>query len=63
MCTAIVYSSSSGQKKEVMRDVIYIEAENTGFRLTNLLGKEECLRGKIKSIDFWEDHAVIIEQE
>lgn len=63
MCMAIVYSSRGDEKKEAMRDVIYIEAEDTGFRLTNLAGEERCLQGKIKSIDFWQDHSVVIEQE
>jgi len=63
MCMAIVYSSSGSERKEAMHDVIHIEAENAGFRLTNLLGEERCLQGKIKSIDFWQDHSVVIEQE
>jgi predicted RNA-binding protein len=63
MCMAIVYSSRGDEKKEAMRDVIYIDAEKTGFRLTNLSGEEKCLQGKIKSIDFWQDHSVVIEQE
>jgi len=63
MCMAIVYSSSGGKRKEAMHDVIYIEADDTGFRLTNLLGEEKCLQGRIKSIDFWQDHSVVIEQE
>jgi predicted RNA-binding protein len=62
MCMAIVYSSSGGERKEAMRDVIYIDAENTGFRLTNLSGEERYVQGKIKSIDFWQDHTVVIEQ-
>jgi predicted RNA-binding protein len=60
---AIVYSSRGDEKKEAMRDVIYIDAENTGFRLTNLSGEERYIQGRIKSIDFWQDHSVVIEQE
>jgi predicted RNA-binding protein len=63
MCMAVVYSSRCGEKKEAMREVIYIDAENTGFRLTNLSGVEKHVEGKIKSIDFWQDHSVVIEQE
>jgi predicted RNA-binding protein len=63
MCMAIVYSSSGDEKKESMRDVIHIEAENTGFRLTSLLGEERYIQGRIKSIDFWQDHSVVIEKE
>ncbi len=63
MCIAIVYSSCGDEKTEAMRDVIYIDAENTGFRLTNLLGEDRYVQGRIKSIDFWQDHSVVIEKE
>ncbi len=63
MCIATVYLDTNGEQKEVMRDVIRIEAENGRFQLVNLLGEEKYLEGKLKSIDFWEEHAVVIEQD
>jgi predicted RNA-binding protein len=63
MCIATVYVDTNGEQKEVMRDVIRIEAENGRFQLVNLLGEEKYLEGKLKRIDFWEEHAVVIEQD
>ena len=62
MCIATVYVDTDGELKEVMRDVIRIEAENSRFQLVNLLGEEKYLEGKLKSINFWEEHSVVIKQ-
>ena len=62
MCIATVYLDTGGELEEAMQDVIYIEAENSRFRLVNLIGEEKYLEGKLKRIDFWEEHAVVIEQ-
>ena len=62
MCIATVYIDTDGELKEVMRDVIRIEAENSRFRLINLIGEEKSVDGKLKHIDFWQDHSVVIEQ-
>ncbi len=62
MCIATVYVDTNGELKEAMRDVIYIEVENGRFQLVNLLGEEKYLEGKLKRIDFWEEHSVVIEQ-
>ena len=62
MCIATVYVDIDGELKEAMRDVIHIEAENSRFQLVNLLGEEKYLEGKLKSINFWEEHSVVIKQ-
>ncbi len=62
MCIATVYVDNNGELKEAMRDVVRIEAENGRFQLVNLLGEEKYLEGKLKRIDFWEGHSVVIEQ-
>ena len=62
MCIAIVYLDSGGERKEAMRDVIRIEAKDGGFQLVGLLGEEKYLEGKLKSVDFWQEHSVLIEQ-
>jgi predicted RNA-binding protein len=62
MCIATVYlTSGDDTKEEVMRDVIWVEAENDDFRILNMFGEEKHLQGKLKSIDFWQEHAVVIE--
>ena len=63
MCIAIVYVSSGGERKEAMRDVIRIEAKDSGFQLVGLLGEEKYLEGRLKSVDFWQEHSVLIEQD
>jgi len=63
MCIATVYLDTGGELEEAMQDVIYIEAENSRFRLVNLIGEEKYLEGKLKRIDFWEEHSVVIEQD
>ncbi|HIE17314.1 MAG TPA: CooT family nickel-binding protein [Dehalococcoidia bacterium] len=62
MCIATVYVATGAKRKEVMRDVVRIEVEDGRFRLLSLLGEEKWLGGRLKSIDFWEEHTVIIEQ-
>ena len=62
MCIATVYLDTGGELEEAMQDVIYIEAENSRFHLVNLIGEEKYIEGKLKRIDFWEEHSVVIEQ-
>jgi predicted RNA-binding protein len=63
MCIATVYVDSGDERKEAVRDVIRIEADNGRFRLGTLLGEEKHIEGKLKSVDFWQEHSVVIEQD
>ncbi len=62
MCIATVYieNGEKGEREEVMHDVIFVEAERDGFRLTGLLGDEKFIAGELKSIDFFKEHSVVI---
>jgi predicted RNA-binding protein len=62
MCIATVYVDSGNEREEAMRDVIRIETDNGGFRLVGLLGEEKHIEGRLKSVDFWQEHSVVIEQ-
>ncbi len=62
MCIATIYLNTGNQRKEVMHDVISVEAKNNGFLLTALLGEEKFFEGKLKSIDFLSEHSVVIEE-
>jgi predicted RNA-binding protein len=62
MCIATVYIDNKGELEEAMRDVVYIEAENNRYHLVSLMGEKKSLDGKLKSIDFWQEHSVVIEQ-
>jgi predicted RNA-binding protein len=61
MCIATVYLSAGDSKKEVMRDVVWVEAAKDGFRILNMFGEEKHLHRKLRSIDFWQEHSVVIE--
>ncbi len=62
MCMATVYSDDGAHREEVMRDVVWIEAEGNGFLCFSLLGDRKFLKGKLKNIDFLEEHKVVIEK-
>ena len=61
MCLSTVYLKHDGQKTMIMHDVAYMEYQKGGFILTGLLGNKEFVEGMIKTIDFVDDHAVVIE--
>jgi len=63
MCLAIVYVNFGDGRKEAMQDVIRIEADNGGYRLVGLLGEEKHVEGRLKIVDFMEEHSVLIEPE
>ena len=63
MCLSSVYIDSGGEQKQIMRDVARMEAEAEGFLLIDLLGERTFVRGKIKRIDFIDEHAVVLEQD
>lgn len=62
MCIATVYVETGAQREEVMRNVILVQAENSGFLLVTLLGEEKFLEGRLKSIDFLKEHSVVFEK-
>ncbi len=64
MClsTAYIETGNKGDKvKEVTGDVALLEAEGNGFLLTTLLGEQIFIAGRIKSIDFIQDHSIVFE--
>jgi len=62
MCLITVYIDSGTGQKEFMRDIARMEAEAQGFLLIDLFGERASVRGRIKSIDFIDEHAVVLEQ-
>jgi predicted RNA-binding protein len=62
MCLSTVYIDSGTGQKQFMRDVARIEAEAEGFSLIDLFGERAFVRGRIRSIDFIDEHAVVLEQ-
>ena len=61
MCLSnVFYVDSNGQQQEVMRDVAQMEAHNNGFLLTGLLGEQKFVQGDVRTIDFIDEHLVVI---
>ncbi len=63
MCLSTVYQRSGNQQKEIMKDVVRIEAEAKGFRVIDLFGKSVFVEGAVKTVDLVEEHFVVIEKE
>jgi predicted RNA-binding protein len=63
MCLSTVYIQTKGQRQKVMQDVAKMEFNNEGYLLTGLLGDQKMVDGRIKKIDFVDDHSVILEKE
>ena len=62
MCLSnVFYIDSNGQPQEVMQDVARMEAQNSGFLLTGLLGEQKFVQGEVKTIDFIDKHSVVLD--
>lgn len=61
MCLSTVYIQTKGQRQKIMQDVAKKEFNNKGYLLTGLLGDQKMVDGRIKKIDFVDDHSVILE--
>jgi predicted RNA-binding protein len=58
-----VYIDSGGQQEEVMRDVACMEAKDEGFVLIGLLGEQKFVQGSVRTVDFVDDHKVVLEKD
>ena len=63
MCLSTVYIQTKGQRQKVMQDVAKMESSKEGYLLIGLLGDQKIVDGRIKKIDFVDDHSVILEKE
>ena len=61
MCLSTVYIQTKGQRQKVMQDVAKMESIEEGYVLIGLLGDQKMVDGRIKKIDFVDDHSVILE--
>jgi len=61
MCLSnVFYIDSDGQQEEIMQDVAQMEAHNNGFMFTGLLGEQKFVQGEVRSIDFVDQHSVVL---
>ncbi len=63
MCLSTVYIQSKDRRIKVMQDVAQMEYDQEGYLLTGLLGDQKFVSGTIKSVDFVDDHTVVLEKE
>jgi predicted RNA-binding protein len=63
MCLSTVYIQSKDRRIKVMQDVAQMESSQEGYLLIGLLGDQKFVKGAIKSVDFVDDHTVVLEKE
>ena len=63
MCLSTVFIKSGDQQEKVMQNVTRMECKNGSYLLTGLLGDQKFVKGKIKKINFVDDHSVILERD
>ena len=63
MCLCTVYIQSKDRRIKVMKDVAQMEYGQEGYLLIGLLGDQKFVKGSIKSVDFVDDHSVVLEKE
>jgi predicted RNA-binding protein len=63
MCLSSVYIDSGGGRKQIMSDVARMEAASEGFLLIDLFGERKLVQGRIKRIDFIDEHTVVLESD
>ncbi len=62
MCLSTVYIDAQGQLNKIMEDVSRMEAKDDGFICVNLFGEENFIRGRLESMDFVDENAVILKE-
>jgi predicted RNA-binding protein len=63
MCLSTVYIQLKDRRIKVMQDVAQMEYDQEGYLLIGLLGDQKFVKGTIKSVDFVDDHTVVLENE
>ena len=63
MCLSTVYIQSEDQRIKVMQDVAQMEYKKEGYLLIGMLGEQKYVKGKIRTVDFIDDHTVVLEKE
>ena len=63
MCLSTVYIQSGDRRIKVMQDVAQMQSNQEGYLLIGLLGNQKFVKGRIKSVDFVDDHTVVLKKE
>lgn len=62
MCLSAVYIQSEDRRIKVLQDAAQMESNQEGYLLTGLLGDQKFVKGRIISVDFVDDHTVVLEK-
>ena len=62
MCLSTVYIKSGDRRIKIMQDVAQMESNPEGYLLIGLLGDQKFVKGRIISVDFIDDHTVVLEK-
>jgi len=62
MCLSTVYIKSGDRRIKIMQDVAQMESNQEGYLLIGLLGDQKFVKGRIISVDFIDDHTVVLEK-
>jgi predicted RNA-binding protein len=60
MCLSTAYVYDGNEKKEIMRDVARIEAEQGGVWLIDFFGKRVFVEATIQTVDLVDEHFVAL---
>ena len=63
MCLSTVYIQSEDRRFKVMQDVVRMVRDEEGYLLVGLLGDQKFVKGRILSVDFIDDHTVVLEKD
>ena len=62
MCLSTVYIQLEDRRIKVMQDAAQMEFTPEGYLLIGPLGDQKFVKGRIKSVDFVDDHTVVLEE-
>ena len=63
MCLSTVHMRSGNEQKEIMKDIVRIEAEGQGFWFITLFGERRFIEGRMQTVDLMDGHIVIVGKE
>ena len=63
MCLSTVYIQSKDRRTKVMQDVAQMKSDRERYLLIGLLGDQKFVEGRIISVDFVDDHTVVLEKD
>jgi predicted RNA-binding protein len=60
MCESSVFIEKEGNRELLMEDVVRVDIDGDGIKLTGVLGETQATRGQIREINLMQ-HTIVIE--